>query len=190
MTSCKAYIAGYSIRKLLPDPDWTKVRRETFLINDDVFLPKSVDFNVWEEPIHVTVNTSIGALPISSWKSLHKLKDSTNYKAASKEYVQLTIVIYLKPQDDLIHDFSETHEEYLGYLLGYDIADEGMVSALSNCSYSSEDKFLAKIFFGKEINSHGLIAEFEAAKKFADFSNSRVPEHALFIFMVFMLIKK
>lgn len=182
MMARKAYIAGYSIRKLLPDPDWTKDRRNLFLINQDVFLPKSIDFNVWEESIHATVNTSIGALPVPAWKSLQKLREMIDYNETLKEYAQLTIVIYLDSQGSIAHemDFSEVSDESLGYFLGYDVADEGMVSALSNCSYLDEDKLRAKKDFGWAINKHGLIGEFEIAEKFVAFSDSRVPEHAPF----------
>ena len=39
---------GYSLKSLEPDPDWTQERREKFLINPNVELPKSATTTVWE----------------------------------------------------------------------------------------------------------------------------------------------
>ena len=64
--------------------------------------------------------------------------------------------------------------------LGYDVADSGQISALSDCGYQEDEMKRARASWGSDVNEWGLLSSFQSAVALKDFSNSRVPEHAPF----------
>ena len=65
-------------------------------------------------------------------------------------------------------------------LLGYDVADHFLLSALANCGYPSEDLAIADNRWGGFLNENGLFGQVEAAESYRMESDARVPEHAPF----------
>lgn len=65
-------------------------------------------------------------------------------------------------------------------VLGYDVADEWLVSGLVNCGYAREEKQrLSKVWI-VSLTRHGLFRDANAAIDFVKVANERVPEHAPF----------
>lgn len=64
--------------------------------------------------------------------------------------------------------------------LGYDVADNGQTSALSDCEYQQDEMTRARESWGSDVNEWGLLSSFENAVALRDFSNGRVREHAPF----------
>lgn len=64
--------------------------------------------------------------------------------------------------------------------LGYDVADNGQISALSDCGYQEDEMKRARASWGSDVNEWGLLSSVQNAVALKDFSNSRVPEHAPF----------
>jgi hypothetical protein len=65
-------------------------------------------------------------------------------------------------------------------LLGYDVADAGRISGLSDCGYTKEElKDLAPVW-APRLNSFGLLSTLEDAVAFRQLTDHRVPEHAPF----------
>ena len=64
--------------------------------------------------------------------------------------------------------------------LGYDVADDGFWSGLSNCSYTKEDRDSLRPEWRNRINDFGLIRTVEWAHTFKQISDKRVPEHSPF----------
>jgi hypothetical protein len=65
-------------------------------------------------------------------------------------------------------------------LLGYDVADAGWISGLSNCGYTDDEiKTLAPVW-APRLNSFGLLASVEDAVAFRQVCDARVTEHAPF----------
>jgi hypothetical protein len=64
--------------------------------------------------------------------------------------------------------------------LGYDVADEGQVSALSNCQFEEDDMVEARRRWREHINESGLFDNASVAAEFVNSANERVPEHAPF----------
>lgn len=72
--------------------------------------------------------------------------------------------------------------------LGYDVADGGQVSALSNCSYEAPEMADARRRWQSSVNDSGLLADLDSAVAVRDLSNKRVAEHAPFyIYEVFRI---
>lgn len=173
------FVAGYSIRSLAPDPDWDG-RRENFLIRPEVLLPKSVDFNAWEEVVHDEVDTAAGKLPLPCWNDRESMRAAflrTKYKYES---IEITIGIHLNQDEESSASRDYRLDTTNLFFLGYDVADDGLTSALSNCEYSALDIISARDAFAFSINDHGLIENMESASIFRDYSFVRVPEHAPF----------
>ena len=72
--------------------------------------------------------------------------------------------------------------------LGLDVADGSLVSGLSECRYTDEEAPPARERWASALNSHHLFEDEGAAFEFAEFSDSRVPEHApFFVFGVYVV---
>jgi hypothetical protein len=65
-------------------------------------------------------------------------------------------------------------------LLGYDVADAGLWSGLSNCGYTEDELNQIRPEWSKKINDLGLLESEEDAVAFKEISDKRVPEHAPF----------
>lgn len=185
----KLYILGHSIRRLAPDRDWTEKRRHEFLIRNDISSPKSVDKNVWDEFVSDEVQTDAGPLPLPTWCDREKMLEVNQYSVSRTDLVELTIGIFI---DKVLPEFIDLNEftsvdTIDGNFLGYDVADEGLTSALSNCGYSPEEMIEARLKFSNAINSNGLLTSLDVAKEFLKYSTERIPDHApFFIFPLYV----
>jgi len=63
--------------------------------------------------------------------------------------------------------------------VGFDVADTGFVSGLSNCGWKEEETFLKRKWI-RFINADGLLTNFDAALDFRAEMDERIPEHAPF----------
>jgi hypothetical protein len=65
-------------------------------------------------------------------------------------------------------------------LLGYDVADGSLLSGLSNCGYTPEEREHLQQRFAQHMNRFHLFDDLDQALAFKDETNKRVPEHAPF----------
>jgi len=65
-------------------------------------------------------------------------------------------------------------------LLGYDVADAGCISGLTNCGYTEEEINALATLWANRLNSFGLLTTLEDAVAFRQLCDERVPEHAPF----------
>ncbi len=65
-------------------------------------------------------------------------------------------------------------------LLGYDVADHGLTSGLSNCGYDTTEKPDWQRRWVRRLNDHGLLTTIDDAEAFAEACDARVSEHAPF----------
>jgi hypothetical protein len=72
--------------------------------------------------------------------------------------------------------------------LGYDIADGGFISGLTNCGYTEVDAPDLRSQWAGHLNEHHLFGELEQAHAFRELSDRRVPEHAPFFVFGLWLI--
>jgi hypothetical protein len=70
------------------------------------------------------------------------------------------------------------------------VSDGFLLSGLSNCGYvGSEDRALRERWEA-DVNEHGLFSEAGPARRFADETNVRVPEHAPFFPFGIYLVRR
>jgi hypothetical protein len=65
-------------------------------------------------------------------------------------------------------------------LLGYDVADAGRISGLSNCGYTEGEVEAMGPVWADRLNSFGLLSTLEDAVAFRQLCDQRIPEHAPF----------
>jgi hypothetical protein len=65
-------------------------------------------------------------------------------------------------------------------MLGYDVADAGFWSGLSNCGYTQSELERLRPEWSMRINDFGLLRSESDALAFKNISDQRVPEHAPF----------
>lgn len=64
--------------------------------------------------------------------------------------------------------------------VGFDVADLGFTSALTNCGYEHDEQLGLRIRFSSQLNQFHLFANWKPASEFAASAQELVPEHAPF----------
>jgi hypothetical protein len=182
---------------------WSADRRRQYLLRDDVDVPISIDPIVWPSkfwqrhvppgmgmPRHLgTVavpDSTPGYTTLGLWTDLGELKRFAGLNRISIDGPTL-IAILAWPGDE--QDFARRSLVDGGPLpdiadwttLGFDVADDSFVSGLNNCGYDTEERMGLTAAWGSNLNQHGLLTELDAARRFADMTDTRVPEHAPFL---------
>ena len=182
---------------------WTADRRRQYLLRDDIEVPISIDPMVWPSkfwqrhappgmgiPRHVGTVKVPDATPgftvLGLWP---ELEDLTRF--ARDEGVKIdpgtliAILAWPGDQQNLAGTSLETSAPIPDLAswtrLGFDVADHSFVSGLNNCGYEPDERASLAAAWRESLNQHGLLAELEAARRFADITDERVPEHAPFL---------
>jgi hypothetical protein len=72
--------------------------------------------------------------------------------------------------------------------LGFDIADGGFISGLSNCGYEDAERDGLAAEWAQYLNRRHLFDDLQRAFQFRELTNARVPEHAPFFVIRLWLI--
>jgi hypothetical protein len=171
--------------------------REVILLRPEIELPFSVDVHIWpsqflyyphfhkvaRKPPLIEVHRDSGS---DFWLNLTQMRKllTKNGRTAILIAVEL-----LAPESLASSDFpspntysaTEPNDVPDGSIcLGFDVADSGFLSGLSNCGYSEEDRARLRPEWQSRINDFGLITSEQDAFRFKEITNTRVPEHAPF----------
>lgn len=196
-----AHLLGFDLRL---DPaaasgSWNDDRRRRFLLRADVVEPLSVDPMVWPSrfwqphvppgmgiPRHVgTVavpDGTPGYTPLGLWSDLVSLRAFA--AGADVELVPerlVAIVTWLGDRAPHQRRGSDRVEPEGWARLGFDVADQSLVSGLVNCGYDPTERDGLVAGWSGRLNGHGLLDALDAAIAFRDLADARVPEHAPFV---------
>lgn len=199
MSTDDAHCIGYDSRIAFEaiQIQWIDVRRQDFLLVPDVLKPLSVDRIVWSETDDISYPESCdkyGYGFMGLLASAIPQNESQGICIAISAYPKHWSPIQKEYWDALISDRDgrEIGTQYLVQdsipspdptkfeLLGFDVADSGLISALSNCGWSPEEKPEATACWKKYLNHHHLFDDACKAQEFVEFSDKRVQEHAPF----------
>ena len=173
--------------------------REEFLLRPEIECPFSVDWHTWPshflyypqirhligpgEPALIETDADCrGGL----WLSLERMRRRLSENRRNAVAVAIEV---FSPDRASLDEFpsplvySQTEPEILpagSALLGFDVADSGFCSALSNCGYSVDERNELRPQWQSRINDFGLLKTQEAAIEFKEVSDRRVIEHAPF----------
>ncbi len=203
-------LIGFDVREMWfksPAELWTERNPDIiFLLRDDVLKPLSTDTFVWpsvfsyflDEPLPKPEWTG---LIQDTWENLDTLENTVQYHWGSnwKPYSVIAITVLSGLFD---HHDQEVWGDRTGYntnpptrdpawqFLGYDISDQFLLSGLSDCGYSQEEKQLWLERFGVDLNQWHLITDHKKAFEFKKATDQRVPEHAPFFVYGLYLIRQ
>jgi hypothetical protein len=201
------HLVGFDVRQ---HPDefvgklWLPDRRERFLLNPHVRWPLSVDTLVWPSvfapntPLSDDYKRLIGlenALEVKDacfldefWISLDRMEHCYQHSAGLDSRGVAIVIRLIRDANReltdaealwLINDVSPA-EVSEAWSLGYDVAEEALISGLSNCGYGPAEKAALQAAWPGKLNDYGLFRELEDAEQFRTLTDTRVPEHAPF----------
>jgi hypothetical protein len=163
------------------DPNWSDLRRAQYLLAPEISRPLSVDPQVW--PRTFSVERTQGCAP-DYWTDLKALRYLCRAKGLRENAVTLVALAVLGERDQVSTVFmpcTPSNIDLAWQPLGWDVADSGLVSGLSNCGYCAAEVDTLRREFGPQLNEHGLFTNLSAAQMFCARSDERVPEHAPFL---------
>jgi hypothetical protein len=202
MTAMRWRLLGFDARENAEDCRKTPIDdslRHEFLLRPEVTCPFSVDKHVW--PTHFLYHPEIGHLvkqrhpPLIEadadcsgglWLNLAKMRERL---LANKRDAILISVELLALESTSLNDFpspliyTQTTPNSLpesSVFLGYDVADVGFLSGLSNCGYTPAELVELRPTWSKRINDFGLLQLENDALDFKEISDTRASEHTPF----------
>jgi len=195
-------ILGFDARLAVDDhvrPPWSLESRDTFLLRPQIEVPFSVDPNIWPTCFlyHFEIRRLAGTRADSLidadpdcqgslWLNPARMRQRL---AERRTHAVLVAIELLAPENTTVQEYPspliysqpDPAEVPAGSVfLGYDVADAGFLSGLSNCGYSVEERETLRPYWASRVNDFGLLQTEQDAFAFRDLSDRRVPEHAPF----------
>lgn len=179
--------------------------REVMLLRPEIELPFSVDTHIWPTHFlyypHIRVDSREPPLIVTDqeceWDFWLNLTQMRIVLAGNGRTAILIAVELLAPDNVTFAEFaspniySTTEPKSVpdgSICLGFDVADSGFWSGLSNCGYSEAERAELRPKWQGRINDFGLLKSEQDALEFRELSDVRVPEHAPFwVFRLFRL---
>jgi hypothetical protein len=166
---------GFDLRSIVSDPSWTVDRRTRFLLRRDVPSVRSVDPLVWVRPPGLPRSPEAGGL----WSSLSDLLAAARaIDHADAVAVRITAFEEDGQTPESPGPIGPAFERY--DLLGFDVADYGLLGGLTNCGYSPEEAASLAPVWAPVLNEWHLFGNPDDAEAYAAVTAQRVPEHAPF----------
>jgi hypothetical protein len=174
-----SFVYGFDARAPLgaDDPTWTADRRDRFLLRPDVRRPLSVDRAVWPAAEFATPTPPWTP---GYWRSLGALLEALGESSRKVVVVALTIVDDTSAANVL--SAGQPRRPPTDWVsLGFDVADTGLVSAISNCGFvDDQERATLRGRWAGRLNTGGLLSTVADAREYCSEADRRVPEHAPF----------
>jgi hypothetical protein len=126
----------------LPDAAWDRKRRQQYLVRPEVTRPLSVDRWVWPKPRPVAGEPVGDPLPWVSAEDVHQRWASSHVGTDGWVVIAIGVVAVDSHAREVLARSGIDAEVVVGpgwRFLGYDIADAGDTSGLSNCGYEGHE---------------------------------------------------
>lgn len=180
-------LVGFSANEIESDGRKTPIPadiREVFLLRPEIELPYSVDEHVW--PSVWGMNDGPQADGHGLWLNLDRLQRSLIEHGRTAILIAVELLVPSNPPAfgfpySLIDSTQEPPTVPDDSIcLGFDVADGGFWSGLSNCGYSEAERAELRPKWHGRINDFGLLQSEQDALEFRDLSDARVLDHAPF----------
>jgi hypothetical protein len=182
-------VIGYDAREYFDsnsDFIWEKERIDRYLLKTNLKKPLSVDVMVWDSIFHlssISLPTWIGWRQ-QLWDSLERLMLFIQSQPIHQPYRVTAITERVfedeKSRLEALYGIQLAIKSDSWIFLGFDVADEWLLSGLTNCGYRfDEHEILRNIWQGK-LNQYHLFDTYEDADMYREMTNTRVKEHAPF----------
>lgn len=179
-------IVSYDARlSMLSLPPWNIDRREMYLFRLDVVVPLSVDSQVWPSVIGPQAIGGADHVDVDSVNrgSLHEVVNALCLPNRSPPLPSVDLIAITTRTSEVSNDIPPLipDNDLVGIsptwtFLGYDVADQCLLSALSNCGFVDEvdDTPILRREWGARLNCHHLFYDFNDAVRFKEFSDVRL----------------
>ncbi len=197
-------LLGFDIREMWSQMDatWPESRKASYLLRADVTKVLSVDPLVWPRVVR-GVEKNVRApsqwRDLGLWENLHHLQEYLQQNAGATQRPYQVIGITLLRNALPVHEqemwasLAPTVPAALSKqwtFLGYDVADDGFISGLSDCGYEADELHL-KTGWELALNEWHLFTQRRQAIKFQRMTDQRVDEHAPFcIYGLYSLLQR
>lgn len=166
-----------------PDALWSEQRRSVYLLRPEVERPLSVDRRVWP-PVPAAELTD-GFAP-DYWADLDALRRKcveADLAPGDFTLIALGVADETDRERSLLVPCRPSSVQPDWCRLGYDVADTGLTSGLSNAGFLAEveDVDGLRSSFGSQLGENGLFASPDDADAFRVRCDERLPEHAPFL---------
>jgi hypothetical protein len=191
-------VVGYDAREAIKkESNWATERKETYLLKDDVIKPLSIDPHVWpiysEEKLQATRNMLSNDYKM--WDSLDLLIDNLPSDKFKSDYsvAAFTIVLNAGETDGYQKYFmppvtSPSAIDANWTFMGFDIADTGLISGITNYGYEQNSASILKKKWRNELNKYHLLKRIESAYEFKKITCERTVEHnSFFLYGVYIV---
>jgi hypothetical protein len=192
-------LLGYDVRERWCDRRrlWPEQRVQRFLLRTDIDKPLSTDVMVWPTVFADAQldwldlgDARIGSVGAPApafhgfvqdlWRDLAELERHVPQDLPAHDVIAITSTDATHP--DMPSCSPATLDDHW-ILRGYDIADSGLLSGLSNCGFlahEAEDAARLRTQWAGRLNRWHLFDDPTHASDFARLADARVPEHAPF----------
>ncbi len=213
-------LLGFDARKMWLDPKlhWDRERRADFLLRMDAGPVLSTDELVWpsvfnSHQLPLASESRLEELGLTGpqrprwigpniplWEDLDRLKAQLLAVDLEIRRTYWIIAITCLPQPDVVSQikygpyFEETNPSNLNQswtLLGYDVSDGSLISGLTNCGYTEDDRQKQSLrLLSAALNPYHLFDSVQPADEFRKFTDKRVKEHAPFLIYGLYLVEE
>lgn len=162
---------------------WEPERIAQYLLKEDLTWPLSVNWPSAFEEAQIQAHAWTG-MPLGLWASLDALRAFISTTKLPPPYwiVAVTQVGTAEKQRWYRTNF-EIQPPALSEAwprLGFDVADDYLLSGLMNCGYWPEERALLRQRFAGQLNTYHLFTDRAVAQTFRRLTDERVPEHRPF----------
>jgi hypothetical protein len=191
----REHLIGYDAREYWTTfaESWSDERKKAFLYRLDLLKPLSIDTRVWSTIFEAEERVPPGHVGIlGAWADLFDLRDAVTQAFQEKPMrawrtIAITLLLdpYNKDEQELwtprLVTVNPDQRETEWTFLGYDVGDQWMLSALSNCGFLEglDDVAALRGEWGPLLNEFHLFPNVGDAFRFKQFSNERLrDDHA------------
>ncbi len=161
--------------------------RRQYLLRPEILRPLSVDPHIWPAPFNSRVSFGISidwskkvredTFHFGLWSDLYGLVKRLEELQSMPQIIavelwapiELTVADY--PSELIYADLLPSVVPPTAELLGFDVADSGLWSGLSNCGYTKEEFLQLAPVWGPKINDLGLLRTLDESIVFRDITN-------------------
>jgi hypothetical protein len=148
--------------------EWDGERRHRFLLKPDANVPLSVDTMIWPSMV-----MRAGGVPQGPDRNYESSLASRPEEVRAAVRGQQAEIVAITEGDEAL-----SHDDWI--LLGWDIADQWLLSGIANCGKEAEEWRPIRKRWVDEVNEHNLFSDYGSADECRAEVDKLVPEHAPF----------
>lgn len=181
-------ILGYQARCPITELQriWPQERRALYLLDPFVKLPLSVDRAAWPETDSIEIKHMLFIDHFTDEFSAPNGLDLYSVKESIDEFFNANLIAI--DFDKSVAGFLREKNSIAGTkyysatrFIGYDVCDNNLISGLTNCALSHEEKNLLQLRYAKNLNEYGLFKDDTYAREYTLEMDRLIPEHQPFL---------